>query len=394
MKDSTKVITSGRDKKWTQGLVNVPVSRASTIVFDSVNEKNDTTKNLDDYKLFYGRRGTNTHFAFQEAIRELENASGSTLFPCGTSAITQSILSFVKTGQHILLPDAVYEPTRDFCNVILNNLGVSVTYYPSLVSDDIESYIKENTTLLFLESPSSLTMEIQDISKLVKVAQKYKLITMIDNTWATPLFFKPLDFGIDISIHSATKYIVGHSDVMMGVASANKKHWNKLKHHAYLLGNCVSPDDVYLAARGLRTLHVRLKQHEASALIIAKWLSKRKEVKKVYHPALKSALGHENFVKYFSGSSGLFSFELMDEYKDKIHFFVDALSLFKIGYSWGGYESLVLPITDFSKIRVNSSSYIPNNLIRLHIGLENIKDLEADLENAFNVMNKTAKPYN
>ena len=387
MKDSTKVITSGREKKWTQGLVNVPVSRASTIVFDSLNEKNDTIKNLDDYKLYYGRRGTNTHFAFQEAIRELENASGSALFPCGTSAITQSILSFVKTGQHILLPDAVYEPTRDFCNVILNNLGVSVTYYPSLVSDDIESYIKENTTLLFLESPSSLTMEVQDISKLVKAAQKYKLITMIDNTWATPLFFKPLDFGIDISIHSATKYIVGHSDVMMGVASANKKHWNKLKHHAYLLGNCVSPDDVYLAARGLRTLHVRLKQHEESALIIAKWLSKRKEIKKVYHPALKSALGHENFLKYFSGSSGLFSFELMDEYKDKIHFFVDALNLFKIGYSWGGYESLVLPIIDFSKIRVNSSSYIPNNLIRLHIGLENVKDLEADLELGFNVMN-------
>ncbi|WP_061018977.1 cystathionine beta-lyase [Vibrio splendidus] len=379
---TTKLITAGRDKKWTNGVVNPPVQRASTVVFNSVEEKRKATINRANKTLFYGRRGTNTHFAFQDAMVEVEGGAGCALYPCGTAAISNAILSFVETGDHILMVDTCYEPTRDFCDTIMKKMGVETTYYEPTIGEGIQDLIKPNTKVLFTESPGSVTMEVQDIPTLARVAHEHDIIVMLDNTWAAGVNFSPFDFGVDISIQAATKYIVGHSDVMLGTAVANEKCWDQLREQSYLMGQCVSPDDAYLGLRGIRTLDVRLRQHAESSLKVAKWLETRPEVDHVRHPALESCPGHEFFKRDFTGGNGLFSFVLKNSNTKATTALLDGMTHFSMGYSWGGFESLILANepNSFDSLRTVANPNFEGTLIRVHIGLEDVDDLIADLE--------------
>jgi cystathionine beta-lyase len=277
--------------------------------------------------------------------------------------------------------DTAYEPTRDFCDKILAGLGISTTYYDPMIGANITSLIQENTKVLFLESPGSITMEVQDVPSLVAAAKAHNVITMLDNTYGNGWHYKPLDHGVDISIQAATKYIVGHSDVMMGVAVANEQHWPTLRENSYLLGQCTSADDAYLALRGLRTMPVRLAQHEKAALQVANWLAKHPLVDHVRHPALVSCPGHEYFIRDFAGSNGLFSFVMKSGTQKAINVFLDALEHFKMGFSWGGYESLVTATKSVAGLR-SVTGWSQGPIIRLHIGLEDVEDLIADLEQA------------
>ncbi|MEO9496680.1 MAG: cystathionine beta-lyase [Vibrio splendidus] len=379
---TTKLITAGRDKKWTNGVVNPPVQRASTVVFNSVEEKRKATINRANKTLFYGRRGTNTHFAFQDAMVEVEGGAGCALYPCGTAAISNAILSFVETGDHILMVDTCYEPTRDFCDTIMKKMGVETTYYEPTIGEGIQDFIKPNTKVLFTESPGSVTMEVQDIPTLARIAHEHDIIVMLDNTWAAGVNFSPFEFGVDISIQAATKYIVGHSDVMLGTAVANEKCWDQLREQSYLMGQCVSPDDAYLALRGIRTLDVRLRQHAESSLKVAKWLETRPEVDHVRHPALESCPGHEFFKRDFTGGNGLFSFVLKNSNTKATTALLDGMTHFSMGYSWGGFESLILANepNSFDSLRTVANPNFAGTLVRVHIGLEDVDDLIADLE--------------
>ncbi|ERM61225.1 cystathionine beta-lyase [Vibrio cyclitrophicus] len=379
---TTKLITAGRDKKWTNGVVNPPVQRASTVVFNSVEEKRKATINRANKTLFYGRRGTTTHFAFQDAMVEVEGGAGCALYPCGTAAISNAILSFVETGDHILMVDTCYEPTRDFCDTIMKKMGVETTYYEPTIGEGIQDLIKPNTKVLFTESPGSVTMEVQDIPTLARIAHEHDIIVMLDNTWAAGVNFSPFDFGVDISIQAATKYIVGHSDVMLGTAVANEKCWDQLREQSYLMGQCVSPDDAYLGLRGIRTLDVRLRQHAESSLKVAKWLETRPEVDHVRHPALESCPGHEFFKRDFTGGNGLFSFVLNNSNIKATTALLDGMTHFSMGYSWGGFESLILANepSSFDSLRTVANPNFEGTLIRVHIGLEDVDDLIADLE--------------
>ncbi|MEZ9472356.1 cystathionine beta-lyase [Vibrio lentus] len=379
---TTKLITAGRDKKWTNGVVNPPVQRASTVVFNTVEEKRKATVNRANKTLFYGRRGTTTHFAFQDAMVEVEGGAGCALYPCGTAAISNAILSFVETGDHILMVDTCYEPTRDFCDTIMKKMGVETTYYEPTIGEGIQDLIKPNTKVLFTESPGSVTMEVQDVPTLARTAHEHDIIVMLDNTWAAGVNFSPFDFGVDISIQAATKYIVGHSDVMLGTAVANEKCWDQLREQSYLMGQCVSPDDAYLGLRGIRTLDVRLRQHAESSLKVAKWLETRPEVDHVRHPALESCPGHEFFKRDFTGGNGLFSFVLKNSNTKATTALLDGMTHFSMGYSWGGFESLILANepSSFDSLRTVANPNFEGTLIRVHIGLEDVDDLIADLE--------------
>ena len=386
MKKDTELISIGRKKKYTGTAVNPHLARASTVVFDSMSEmaqagmhkayKFDGNGNTAEY---YGRRGTSTTFAFNDAMCELENAAGSYVYSCGTAAITTSLLSFLNAGDHLLMVDSVYEPTRDFCQGSLRRLGIEVSYYDPKLGAEIEDLLQENTRVVFLESPGSLTMEVQDVPSVVKVARAHGIVTMIDNTFATPLNFKPLDFGVDISIHSATKYLNGHSDVMLGVASANQTHWPQLRDRSYELGQSASVDDIYTSLRGIRTLGVRMREHDRNAMIVAGWLEQHDLIDYLLHPAFDSCSGHEFFKRDFSGGSGLFSFVLKQSNTKAIAAMVDNMSHFKMGFSWGGFESLILPVGSAPAKRTVAPWLLDRKLIRLHIGLEAPQDLIDDL---------------
>ncbi|WP_413284662.1 cystathionine beta-lyase [Vibrio sp. MA40-2] len=383
----TKLVTAGRDKKWTNGVVNPPVQRASTVVFNTVAEKNQATKERNNKTLFYGRRGTNTHFAFQEAMNQIEGGAGCALYPCGTAAIANTILSFVETGDHILMVDTCYEPTREFCDVIMKKMGIETTYYDPMIGSGIKQLIQDNTKVLFLESPGSITMEVQDIPTLTEIAKQSDIITILDNTWAAGVNFSPFDFGIDISVQAGTKYIVGHSDVMLGTAVANEKCWPQLQHQSYLMGQCISPDDAYLGLRGLRTLDVRLRQHEENSIKVAKWLADHPLVDHVRHPALETCPGHQFYERDFSGCNGLFSFVLKSSKPAATTALLDSMQHFSMGYSWGGFESLILANepSSFNSLRTVANPKFTGTLIRLHIGLENVDELIADLEQGLTV---------
>jgi len=378
----TKYVTAGRDKKWTNGVVNPPVQRASTVVFDTVAEKNHAIINRANKTLFYGRRGTQTHFALQDAMVEVEGGVGCALYPCGTAAISNSILAFVETGDHILMVDTCYEPTRDFCDKIMKKMGVETTYFSPTIGEEIQDLIQPNTKVLFLESPGSVTMEVQDVPTLAKIAHQHDIIVMLDNTWAAGVNFSPFDHGVDISIQAATKYIVGHSDVMLGTAVANEKCWDQLREQSYLMGQCVSADDAYLGLRGIRTLDVRLRQHAENSLKVAKWLQTRPEVDHVRHPALETCPGHEFFKRDFTGGNGLFSFVLKTSDTKATTALLDGMKHFSMGYSWGGYESLILANEpkSFNSLRTVAHPHFEGTLIRIHIGLEDVNDLICDLE--------------
>ena len=383
MHRNTKLIDAGRAKKYTGYAVNPPVVRASTIVFDTFSELKQATLQRGNRVPFYGRRGTDTHFALQEAICELEGGVGCALYPCGAAAVSGALLAFLQSGDHLLMVDSVYEPTRALCDKLLKGFGIETTYYDPQIGSAIAGLIKANTKVIFLESPGSLTFEMQDIPAICAVAQQHNIVTILDNTWASPILCQPFALGVDISIQAATKYIVGHSDVMLGTASANEKHWPALREHSYLMGDCASADDAYTALRGLRTLAVRVQQHEQSALTVANWLQQRPEVETVLHPALPSHPGHVIFQRDFSGSNGLFSFVLKQGSQQQVAAFIEGMSHFKMGFSWGGYESLVTATMQLQNLRTASSWPYSGPLIRLHIGLEHVDDLLADLTAAF-----------
>lgn len=383
MKQDTKIITAGRKDKWTKGVVNPAVQRASTVIFNSVAEMKHAAANKTDQVLFYGRRGTSTSFAFSDAMVALEGGAGCALYPSGTAAITNAILSFIETGDHLLMVDTAYEPTRDFCDKILKKLGIETTYYDPLIGTDIESLIQDNTKIIFLESPGSLTMEVQNVPAIAEVAHKHDCIVMLDNTWGAAVNFQPFEYGVDISVQAATKYIVGHSDVMLGTATATEKYWPQLRENSYIMGQCTSPDDLYLALRGIRTLGVRMKQHQENALKIVHWLAKRDEVETILHPAFDSCPGHEFFKRDFSGSNGLFSFVLNKGNQAALTALLDGMQHFKMGYSWGGFESLILGVTSVQSMRTVTKWPYDNPLIRLHVGLEDVDDLIEDLDKGF-----------
>ncbi|HVU30008.1 MAG TPA: cystathionine beta-lyase [Sphingomicrobium sp.] len=373
----TKLVEGGRRKEWRRRLVNPPVERASTILFDSVEELRNTRASHGTYN--YGLQGTATQWALAEALTALEpGASGTVLFSSGLAAITIPLLALLEPGDELLAPDNVYGPTRRFCETVLRKLKISTRYYDPLAGEKISGVISEDSRAILLESPGSQTMEVQDVPAICAVARERGLVTLLDNTWATPLFFEALASGVDISILAGTKYVGGHADVMLGSATATEEHYRNLQQVAWDLGQCVSPDDAWLASRGLRSMAVRLKQHEESALRIAHWLKSRKEVGRVLHPALPDCPGHEHWKRDFKGSSGLFTFELKGADWESRAAFVEALELFGIGYSWGGYESLALPVDP----RRSVTDPPALNLVRLHIGLEDPDDLIEDLAGA------------
>lgn len=392
-KIETSLITIGRNKKYTHGSINPVIQKASSIIFDTNQQKNQAAINSNNTSLFYGRKGTITHLALQEAMMQLENGSGCSLFPCGAAAIVNSILSFVSAGDNVLITESSYEPTQKFCKNILQKMNISTTWFDPLIGEEISYLIKKNTTVIILESPGSITMEIQNIPIIIKSIRKIKpdIIIIIDNTWSAGIFLKALDMGIDISVQSGTKYLAGHSDVMIGTAVANSRCCKQLSEQSYLMGQIIDADTAYTTLRGLRTLYVRLKKHEANALYIAKWLSNRTEIFRVNHPALPSCKGHKYFNKYFTGSSGLFSFILKQKLNNiQLSQYLDNFKYFKIAYSWGGFESLILSNQpeELANIRPINKPDFTGTLIRIHVGLENVDDLINDLEEGFKRIKK------
>jgi len=371
---ATVLVEGGRRKEWRGRLVNPPVERASTILFDTVAELEGSRPALGEYR--YGLQGTATQWALAEALTELEpGAAGTVLYSTGLAAITASLMTVLSAGDELLVTDNVYGPTRKFCETTLKRFGVATRYFDPLAGSAIGDFVGAKTRAILLESPGSQTMEVQDVPAICAAARERGIVTLLDNTWATPLFFPAIAAGVDISVIAGTKYVGGHADVMLGAATATPDHYDRLQHVSWDLGHSVSPDDAFLGSRGLRTMAVRLKQHEESALMIARWLKEQPQVGRVLHPALPDCPGHEYWKRDFSGSSGLFSFELKSGDKAA---FVDSLEHFGIGYSWGGYESLALPV---DPVRTVSQAPAPN-LVRLHIGLEDPDDLIADLAQA------------
>ncbi|MDA5194298.1 cystathionine beta-lyase [Govanella unica] len=379
-KNST-LVHAGRSKNRTFGIVNPPVFHASTVVFDTLDEMKRAGAAQHEI-MSYGRRGTPTSFALCEALTELSDGAGTVLYGSGLAAVTHAILAFVATGDHVLIPDAVYEPTRQFADEILSKFGVAVTYYDPLIGSGIAALIRPETKVVFVESPGSITMEVQDVPAIADAAHKAGAVVILDNTWATPLLFDAFAHGVDVSVLSLTKYMVGHADALLGSATANAATIDRLRKGGGLLGTNAAPDDVYLALRGMRTLAVRMKQHQAAALEIAHWLDARPEVDHLRHPAFPSCPGHDIWKRDFSGSSGLFSFVLKDGNPARVKAFLEGMTYFKMGFSWGGYESLALAYGAVTKIRT-ASHWDGATVIRLHIGLEEPQDLIADLEAAF-----------
>ncbi|HEE1037667.1 TPA: cystathionine beta-lyase [Klebsiella pneumoniae] len=384
----TALVNAGRSKKYTQGSVNSVIQRASSLVFDTVEAKKYATRNRANGELFYGRRGTLTHFSLQEAMCELEGGAGCALFPCGAAAVANTILAFVEQGDHVLMTNTAYEPSQDFCTKILAKLGVTTSWFDPLIGADIARLVRPETRVVFLESPGSITMEVHDVPAIVAAVRQVapEAIIMIDNTWAAGILFKALDFGIDISIQAGTKYLIGHSDAMVGTAVANARCWPQLRENAYLMGQMLDADTAYMTSRGLRTLGVRLRQHNESSLRIAEWLAQHPQVARVNHPALPGSKGHEFWKRDFTGSSGLFSFVLSKRLNDaELAEYLDNFSLFSMAYSWGGFESLILANQpeQIAHIRPDAEVDFSGTLIRLHIGLENVDDLQADLAAGF-----------
>ncbi|MCQ8542735.1 cystathionine beta-lyase [Klebsiella pneumoniae] len=384
----TALVNAGRSKKYTQGSVNSVIQRASSLVFDTVEAKKHATRNRANGELFYGRRGTLTHFSLQEAMCELEGGAGCALFPCGAAAVANTILAFVEQGDHVLMTNTAYEPSQDFCTKILAKLGVTTSWFDPLIGADIARLVRPETRVVFLESPGSITMEVHDVPAIVAAVRQVapEAIIMLDNTWAAGILFKALDFGIDISIQAGTKYLIGHSDAMVGTAVANARCWLQLRENAYLMGQMLDADTAYMTSRGLRTLGVRLRQHHESSLRIAEWLAQHPQVARVNHPALPGSKGHEFWKRDFTGSSGLFSFVLSKRLNDaELAEYLDNFSLFSMAYSWGGFESLILANQpeQIAHIRPDAEVDFSGTLIRLHIGLENVDDLQADLAAGF-----------
>ena len=379
----TELVTRGRDTLAQNGFVNAPIVRGSTVLYASAEDIR-----LDRSDFHYGRHGNPTTRAFQDALKALEgpNCAGVGLTPSGLAAISTALLAVLKSGDHLLVADSIYRPTRHFCNTMLAKLGIETTYFDPLIGDGIAALFKPNTRAIMVEAPGSQSLDMPDIPALAAAAHARDIVVIDDNTWATPLYHRSLDQGVDISIQAGTKYIGGHSDIMFGTISANAKFWPAIAAGIRQLGVCVGPDDVFLATRGLRTLAVRLAHHQAAALDIARWLEQRPEVLRVLHPGLESDPGHAIWKRDFTGASGLFSVVLKPASNRAVDALLDNLKLFGMGYSWGGFESLVIPF-DCADYRTATTWDASHPALRFHIGLENLDDLKADLERGFAAFN-------
>jgi cystathionine beta-lyase len=382
----TRLVTAGRDTKGQHGFVNPAVYHASTVLYPTAE---DQVAHRSRYQ--YGRRGTPTSEALEQALAAIEGegCAGVALLPSGLSAIASAFISVASAGDHILVTDSVYRPTRNFCEGIFKRMGVTTSYYDPLIGADIAKLFKPNTRAVFVEAPGSQSFEMQDIPAIAKAAHDKGAVVLMDNTWATPLYFRAFDKGVDLSIHAGTKYIGGHSDIMFGCISANAKTLPALKTVMQTMGLCVGPDDMYLALRGLRTMAVRLARHNESGLRVARWLRDRPEVLRVLHPALESDPGHKIWKRDFSGACGLFSIALKPTSEKSVLAFMNELALFGMGFSWGGFESLVI-LFDCSEYRTATQWAPGGPTLRFHIGLEDPGDLIADLEAGFAAM-ATAK---
>lgn len=384
MHDDTKAVHAGRHPERFEGAVNPPVFHASTILSPTLEEwdRRKADRARDVPGTYYGRLGTPTTHALEEALAALEGGYRTVLVPSGLAACTTALLAFVEQDAHILVPDSVYGPTRNFATRFLKRFGVETTFYDPLIGAAIAALVRDSTRLIFLESPGSLTFEIQDVPAICAVARARGIVTMMDNTWSTPLYCKPLSLGVDVSIQAATKYVVGHSDAMLGAITVNEAAWPRLRSTHAELGQSAGPDDVYLAQRGLRTMAVRLARHWETGVHLAEWVARQPEVERVLHPALPGDPGNALWERDFTGASGLFGVVLKPVGGKAFAALVDGLELFGLGASWGGYESLVMP-THPEELRSVTQWTSPGPCFRIHAGLEHPDDLTADLEAGF-----------
>jgi cystathionine beta-lyase len=377
LRAATRIVRAGRDKSITGPFINPPVVHASTVLFDNTDAMLERRQ-----RYVYGRRGTPTSEALESAISEMEGAAGTVLCPSGLSAVSTALLSQLRTGDHILMIDCVYGPVRHLADTVLKRMGIATTYFDPGVGAAVADLFEERTSLVYLEPPGSLTFEMQDVPAISAAAHERGALVVADNTWATPLYFRPLAHGADISLMAGTKYLGGHSDVNLGTVAANERAWPRLKETHGTLGLAVGPDDIYLALRGMRTLGVRLERQMKSGLEVASWLAGRPEVARVLHPALPGDPGHALWTRDMEGASGLFGFILAGWSEDDAKALVDGLQLFGIGASWGGFESLAI-LAKVRHIRTAVPWQAEGPLIRLHIGLEDTADLIADLDRSF-----------
>jgi cystathionine beta-lyase len=389
--DATKVVHLGRNPEEQGWMVNPPIYQTSTIVFPKLKDLKYAERGYSDnnlvkpYELKYGRYGTQTNFALEQAIAEIEGGYNSFVTSCGASAINTALIAFLGSGDHILIPDNTYSPTRGFADKFLKKFGIEASYYDPLIGEGIEALIQDNTKVIFMESPGSLTFEVQDVPAICKIAKKRDIITVIDNSWAGGIYFKPLEHGVDVVVTALTKYVNGHSDVMMGAIVIQEKHFKVMYEAFRYVASGVSPFSSYLVQRGLRTVKLRMDHCFKAALELAQWLEKRDEVEKVFYPALESDENHELWKRDFTGAAGLFSFVLKEKYSDdKLAAMVDNLDLFSMGYSWGGYESLILPFGVGGIRTATKWKYANKTCLRINVGLEDIKDLKSDLEAGLN----------
>jgi cystathionine beta-lyase len=380
MRPETRVVHAGRDPQSNFGVVNPPIYRASTILFPTVAEFDARHARRYTNRTSYGMSGTPTTFALAEAVAELSGARHAIMVSSGLAAITQTLTALLKQGDHLLVPDAVYGPTRTFCTVVLARLGVDVKFYDPLIGAGIADLIRDTTRVVYVESPGSHTFEVQDIPAIAAAAHARQAIVVMDNTWATPLNFRAFEHGVDVEVQAGTKYLAGHSDLLLGtIVTSDDFLFRTIKDGVAAFGDCVAPDVCYEALRGLRTLAVRLRHQERSALAIASWLGRRPEVLRVLHPALPSDPGHALWKRDFLGASSLFSVLLKAESERAVAAMVEGLRLFKIGASFGGFESLVIPARAVDN-RTERPWHERGTLLRLHVGLEAVEDLTADLE--------------
>jgi cystathionine beta-lyase len=388
-KPDTLLTHAGSHPELNQGAVNPPVYRVSTVVFPSVAAMKEGEKHPYDH-MRYGRQGTPTTFAFEEAVTALDGGAGALATCSGQAAIATALGGLLRAGDHALIADSVYHPTRRYCSEYLLQCGIEIEFYDPLIGAGIDALIKPNTRLVYTESPGSLSFEIQDIPAIAAAAHAKGALVVLDNTWATGLFFDAFKHGVDVSVQAATKFLSGHSDAMLGVISCKSEEvWTRLKNFMSYSGISAGSEEVYLALRGMRTLGVRLRQHQESGLKVARWLQSRPEVARVIHPALPGAPGHEIWKRDFSGACGLFAVELKPCPQEKVFAMIDSLAYFGLGFSWGGFESLILPTT--GAIHRTATQWRPQGpTLRLHIGLEDADDLIADLSQGLARLGTTA----
>jgi len=390
-RDATRAITRGRTSAEHHGVVNTPVYHASTILHpdvDAFEKRHDP--NANRRKVIYGLLGTPTTFDLEEVLADLEGGHDAVLVPSGLASISVALLSFLRPGDHLLVADTVYPPTRSFCDQHLARFDITVDYYDPLVGGEIESLIQPATRVIFMESPGSFTFEVQDIPAITEVARKRGITTILDNTWSTPLFFKSFSHGVDVSVHAATKYLSGHSDVVMGTIICAEHAWDNVRRTHRHLGQCVGPDDAYVTLRSIRNLSTRLNAHHKQGLALAEWLAQRDEVAKVLHPGLSEHPGHAVWQRDYLGACGLFSIVLHPKSREAVLAMVNGMELFRIGASWGGFESLMIPVYP-EQYRTATAWDASRPTLRIHAGLEDLDDLTSDLEAGFKRLNEASQ---